>query len=157
MVTITRLTCLSIFSPRIHPNTPLQMTIITKLADAARETGRQGGDVYISVIHDGGGSNIRWLYVGDDKNMLNAFGGADMSLEGCAHIKSDGTISGKFLGKISDLYEWDKSGFGGNLKQFASQVLSSAYDAAFDLQTRFGYPTFDNEVKFTADKPFECD
>ena len=77
-------------------------------------------------------------------------------MTGCA-FSAHGKLKGRFTGTISDIYEWDKRGLGGNFKQLGSEIISGAYHAATVLEQNFGYHTFENVAEFTDRKPFVCD
>lgn len=90
-------------------------------------------------------SNIRWYYIGDNKNMLLAYGGARFSATGCVQHGKDAT----FAVTLKDRYEWVKDDeFLDPLKQAASSTISRAYMAAVILESKFGYSTFEHEIQF---------
>jgi hypothetical protein len=101
------------------------------------------------------GSNVRWWYLGSNKNMLYAFGGADLDVTGCAKFSGD-TWSGDFHVTLRDEYEYAKSGIGGGIKQFISEAASRSYTAGVYLERVCGQKTFWNDVKLKMKCSGEC-
>lgn len=124
-------------------------------AHGAVEVGLKPGKSYpVSITHPGKGSeegsNIRWWYVGSNKHMLYAYGGADLNVSGTGTpvlLKRGSNLqefwirvlSGTFGFSLGDKYEFDKSG---SLKDTLSAAVSDAYDAAWYLETECGYRSF---------------
>ena len=95
-------------------------------------------------------SNIRWWYIGSDKNMLYAYGGARLTVSGDVSFECEKKWSGMFSVEIEDLYEWVKDdGTMDKIKEFLSRLASSAYDAAVYLQKKCGNKSFGHKESFS--------
>ncbi len=116
------------------------------------------GVVNVIIFHPGKGSskpsNIRWWYVFSNKNMLYAYGGADLNVKGQATIKEKTTWyifkkrtwKGTFDVALGDKYTYDSTS---SAKTWLSSVFSNAYEAALWLErSRHGYKSFYHNAKF---------
>lgn len=104
------------------------------------------GKINVKIFHPGKGStassNIRWWYVGSDKNMFYAFGGADLNVNGVATLSVSGRKriwSGSFNVSVGDRYAFESKS---KLKTMISAISSNAYDAALKLERTYGYKPF---------------
>ena len=94
-------------------------------------------------------SNIRWWYLGSNKNMLYAYGGARITISGTAIFDNTGSWSGEFDVEIKDKYEWVKAdGFADIVKEYLSRLYSQTYDAAVYLQQNCGKKVFSHVANF---------
>lgn len=94
-------------------------------------------------------SNIRWWYLGSNKNMLYAYGGARITISGTAIFDNTGRWSGEFDVEIKDKYEWVKAdGFADIVKEYLSRLYSQTYDAAVYLQQNCGKKVFSHVANF---------
>jgi hypothetical protein len=115
----------------------------------------------VNITHPGKGSNaesnIRWWYIGDNKNMLYAYGGADLNVTGKAYtiqnrkivlgvflVRTDWHWSGNINVRLGDLYTFDSSW----AKKTLSAAWSDPYDAALWLETKCSYKPFYHEMTF---------
>ncbi len=120
------------------------------------------GTYNVNIAHPGKGSNvesnIRWpYYQGTKKNMLYAYGGADLNVTGKVFViqeyksflmvlvvKGEWYWSGRVKVSLGDLYTFDSS----YLKKTASAWRSDPYDAALWLETKCGYKPFYHKMEF---------
>jgi hypothetical protein len=121
------------------------------------------GTYNINITHPGKGStapsNIRWWYVRDDKNMLNAYGGADLNVTGKVHTIRRDIVLGLFLRaapddwrwmgmtqvRLGDLYTFDSTS---GPKTYVSAQWDESYDAALWLERNCGFKPFYHEMSF---------
>ena len=95
-------------------------------------------------------SNIRWWYIGSDKNMLYAYGGGRLTVSGLASFECEKKWHGIFNVEIEDYYEWVKDdGAMDKIKEFLSRLASSAYDAAVYMQKNCGNKSFGHKESFS--------
>ncbi len=113
----------------------------------AKVIGNKKGVVEVDIEPEGDDSNIRWWYIGSNKNMLYAYGGARLKAEGKPCVSGNGAWKETFQVELKDLYEFDKSGLE-NAKQFASELFSKAYSAAVHLEQVGTSSSFSHEAKF---------
>jgi len=121
--------------------------ICSKVGDAV--CGMAGSPRSISIApEDEDDSNVRWWYMGSDRNMLYAYGGARLKVSGDATM--DGANwSGTFTVTLADKYEWDKTdGLSDEVKETLSALWSDAYSAALYLQENCGYSPFEHSTAF---------
>lgn len=103
------------------------------------------------------GANVRWWYGVSNTNMLYAFGGARVSVNGTFTVTNNYNwrvgrvrrVSQDLCVTIEDTYNFDTGGF----KQSASSFASEAYEAAVYLDSVEGYVDFDHGVAFPLPDP----
>lgn len=120
------------------------------IGDFVEERSDSPGEVPVTISHDGKGSdqssNIRWWYLVSDKNMLYAYGGGDLNVNGLATVHGD-SWSGTFQVSLGDEYAYESKS---RLKTWLSAVWSRAYDAALWLErSNLGYQSFYHTARFT--------
>jgi len=109
----------------------------------------------VSITHPGRGSgassNIRWWPHKDNKNMLYAYGGADLNASGKVYIfdeRDRWRIPWQWSGRV-DIHLGDDYTFDvGPLKENLTAGWSPAYDAALWLQLNCGYQSFYHQMEF---------
>jgi len=117
----------------------------------------------INITHPGKGStaesNIRWNYYNDDnKNMLYAYGGADLNVKGTVYtmqmlevflgiftIKGEWAWTGNVNVRIGDLYAFESTS---SIKTTGSSLMSDPYAAALWLERNCAYKPFYHEMSF---------
>lgn len=122
------------------------------------------GNHLVNITHPGKGSdessNIRWWPVNENKNMLYAYGGADLNATGTATVAWHTKLvpykgrqkrrvrslawSGTFDITLGDLYTFDSSW----AKKIAYAASSEAYDAALFLEQKCGQKPFYHKMSF---------
>lgn len=121
------------------------------IAEVVEKQDRQSGKVPVTISHAGKGadqdSNIRWLPLIDNKNMLYAYGGADLNVNGVAEVRDNSYWTGSFDVTLGDEYAFESRS---HLKTIASSIYSKAYRAALWLETsKHGYKSFYHKAAFT--------